>query len=215
MKNKHHRIITLAVGQMQTNCYLLADQESKKCFIIDPGDDSDYIQRVIADNDLVPQIILATHGHFDHIMGVTELKLAYNIPFIIHPNDEFLVNNMGSSAKHFLGISTDPPPTVDGFIKDGHKIKVGELSLQVIHTPGHTPGSVCFYSAKEEIVFCGDLLFAHGGVGRTDFSYGDRNNLQESVNKIIKLPKDTVLYSGHGFSSKVKDELIYHTSYSS
>lgn len=204
------KIITLVVGQMQENCYLVFDSETLKTIIIDPGDDADYIERIIADNRLVPQLIIATHGHFDHIMAVTELKLAYNIPFKIHKNDEFLVKNMQNSAKHFLGVVADPPPIIDAFLNPKSGIKIGSIKLEIIETPGHTPGSCCFYSKKENILFTGDLLFAVGGVGRTDFSYSETKLLEESLKKIFKLPSETTIYPGHGGSSTLKEEISYH-----
>jgi len=204
------KVITLVVGQMQENCYLVYDSKSLETLIIDPGDDADYIERIIGDNKLIPKLIIATHGHFDHIMAVTEIKLAYNIPFKIHKNDEFLVKNMASSAKHFLGIETDPPPIIDEFMESKSIIKIGDNSLQVIETPGHTPGSICLYNKKDNILFTGDLLFANGGVGRTDFSYSNGEELIKSLRTIFKLPQDTKIFSGHGRESNLKEEISYH-----
>lgn len=195
------KIIPLVVGQMQTNCYLVAESNSKETIIIDPGDDADYIIRIISDNKLIPKKIIATHGHFDHIMGVTELKLAYNIPFLIHKNDAFLVSNMQKSAKHFLGINTDPPPSIDQFISSDTKI-----SLEIIETPGHTPGSICLYLKEGNILFTGDTIFAEGGVGRTDFSYSSVKELTKSLNKIFMLPQNTTIYPGHGNPSNLTKE---------
>ncbi len=206
-------IITLIVGQMQENCYLVYDSKSLEVMIIDPGDDADYIERIIADNKLKPTEIIATHGHFDHIMAVTELKLAYGIPFAIHKNDEFLVKNMQSSAKHFLGIITDPPPAIDEFLDTKSLIKIGDYQLEIIETPGHTPGSCCFYSKAENILFAGDLLFADGGVGRSDFSYSNGEELQISLKKIFKLSPETIIYSGHGRSSTLKEESTFHKNF--
>src|SRR3989344_147687 len=111
-------IITLPVGQMQANCYLVYDKKSLKTLIIDPGDDADYIERIISDHSLIPQAIIATHGHFDHIMAVTELVFAYTIPFKINCEDKFLIKNMFASAKHFINIDSGPPPPVSGCVKD-------------------------------------------------------------------------------------------------
>lgn len=204
------KIITLVVGQMQENCYLVYDSKSLNTVIIDPGDDADYIERIIADNKLIPKLIIATHGHFDHIMAVMELRLAYNIPFKIHKNDEFLVKNMQSSAKHFLGITTDPPPIIDGFLNPKSGIKIDSIQLETIETPGHTPGSCCFYLKKENILFTGDLLFADGGVGRTDFSYSDAEKLKKSIKKVFSLPLITQILPGHGRSSTLAVEISYY-----
>lgn len=200
-------IITLVVGQMQENCYLVYDSKSLETVIIDPGDDADYIERIISDNKLVPHLIIATHGHFDHIMAVLELKLAYNIPFSIHKNDIFLLKNMQSSAKHFLGITTDPAPIADLHLVHNAKVKIGKSYLQIVETPGHTPGSICLYSKNDNLLFTGDLLFADGGVGRTDFSYSDKEKLEKSIQKIFKLPAKTQILPGHGRSSILKIEI--------
>lgn len=202
-------VITLIVGLMQENCYLVYDSKSRETVIIDPGDDADYIERIISDNKLVPKSIIATHGHFDHIMAVLELKLAYNIPFYIHKNDEFLVKNMQSSAKHFLGIVADPPPNIDYFLDSKSKIKFGDISLEIIETPGHTPGSCCLYFKKENILFTGDLLFEDGSVGRTDFSYSSREKLYKSLQKIQKLPAKTQILPGHGGSFLMGEEVNF------
>ena len=196
-------IVTLIVGQLQTNCYLVIDHTISDAIIIDPGDDADYIERIISDKRLNPKSIIATHGHFDHILAVTELTLAYKIPFLIHKDDEFLVSNMQSSAKHFLGIDVDPPPRIDKFIDELNLITVGSHSLRVFHTPGHTPGSLSIYNKKQSFLICGDLLFAGGAVGRTDFSYSDPKLLAQSLSKVLLLSQDTIVYPGHGDRTKI------------
>lgn len=188
----------LPVGQLTTNCYLIFDHQTKEGLIIDPGDDADYIMRIIADEQLKPLKILATHGHFDHILAAMELRLNYQIPFLIHKKDEFLVKNSQRSAEHFL--STEiilPPPPIDEFLKEGQKILFGKYYLQVLETPGHTPGSVCFHLKTDNLLFCGDTIFKEG-VGRTDFSYSSPDDLEKSLQKIFSLPRETTLYPGHG-----------------
>ncbi len=190
------QVISLTVGQLQTNCYLIVDKSSHDTLIVDPGDDADYITRIISDHQLKPVIIIATHGHFDHILAAAELKLAFNIPFYIHKEDIFLVSRMKTSADHFLGVKTDDPAVVDGFLKD--KVTLDESKLAVIHTSGHTPGSICLYSKEEKILFCGDLLFAQRAVGRTDFAYSSQKDLEKSLKRIFRLPGETEVYPGHG-----------------
>ena len=205
---KHLEVIPLIIGTLATNCYIVFDTESLDAVIIDPGDDADYIQRIISDRKLHPGKIIATHGHFDHILGVTELQLAYNIPFSLHTRDVFLVRNMQSSAKHFLGIEVDMPPQIDSKLKKVERI--GKTTLHIIETPGHTPGSVCLYQKEMKILFTGDLLFASGAVGRTDFSYSNRKNLEDSLTKIFKFPQETIIYPGHGQSSTLSRERAYY-----
>ena len=191
------RVETLVVGQMATNCYI-ADG-----IIIDPGDDAEYI---ISHLKTDPTMIVATHGHFDHIMAACALQLAYNIPFVMHKEDAFLLDNMRSSAKHFLGLSTvDPPPKISKFIQDGEKI----AGLTVVHTPGHTPGSISL--AGDGVIFSGDTIFAGGAVGRTDFSYSEPVKLSESVRIILRRPAKTRLLSGHGEETTVENERSFHT----
>ena len=189
------KVEKVVVGQLQTNCYLVWDKESLETVIIDPGDDADYILRKVNDFNLSPRFILTTHGHFDHVLGATELKLALNIPFLIHQKDLFLLKRAGKTAKFFTGREEESVLPADGFIKEGNEIKFGKESLKVIETPGHTPGSVSFYSSG--FLFSGDLIFAEG-VGRTDFAYSSKQELENSIKKILKLPSQTIIYPGHG-----------------
>ena len=199
------KIEKLIVGQLQTNCYLIIavrqleeKQSRRECLIIDPGDDADFIINRIRDLELKPIGIVATHGHFDHILSVTELKLAFGIPFYLHKADLSILKRTQSTAKYFTGLEVDPPPPVDKYLKKGQILKVGRGNLKVIETPGHTPGSISLYSNKDKVVFVGDLLFAGGGVGRTDLQGGNAKLLDVSIKKILKLPKNTVVYPGHG-----------------
>ena len=199
----------LPVGQLQTNCYLVFDSETSDVIIIDPGDDADYIARVITDLNKTPSKIIATHGHLDHVLAVTELKLAYKIPFLIHKDDKLFLKRLRSSAKHFLGIETDPPPPVDKDLKEDDEIKVGKYILKVIETPGHTPGGISLYCKEAKVLFAGDTIFEKGGVGRTDFTYSNSNHLTESIRKLLKLSEDTVVYTGHGGRTTIKEVKTY------
>jgi len=143
-------------------------------------------------------MIVATHGHFDHIMVAYALQLAYNIPFYIHEDDIFLLGHMQSSAKHYLGLKSVDPPPKPTIIKN----------LPFIHTPGHTPGSICLKFGDALIV--GDTIFADGAVGRTDFSYSEPLKLAPSISKILAYPNETRLLSGHGNETTIKNELRYH-----
>lgn len=211
MRKKPFEVVSLVVGSLQTNCYLICDTITSDTLIIDPGDDAFYIENIISDKRFHPTTIIATHGHFDHILGVTELQLAYRIPFLIHKKDHFLVSHMQSSAKHFLKIDVDPTPRIDRECIGGEKITIGKTSFSLIETPGHTLGSICLYQKKEGILFTGDLLFAEGGMGRTDFSYSDKNHLDESLAKIFRLPEKTIIYPGHGKLSTLRKERPYHS----
>ena len=191
-------VISLSVGQMKANCYLVINKKTRETVIIDPGDDAEYLENIIRDKNAKPVEIICTHGHFDHCGAALELQLAYSIPFAINKNDEFLLDNNRKSAQYYLGLDIGPKPQSKNYLKNNDKINIGKEQLTVVETPGHTPGSICLYSPKENIIFTGDLMFAEGGRGRTDFSYSETGLLLKSIVKIKKLPKDTLAYPGHG-----------------
>ena len=207
-------IRTLRVGAMQTNCYLLTSPETRKTYIVDPGDDAEYIANVIANHQLKPILILATHGHFDHVMAVAELQLTLNLPFLIHPADNFLLKRAPETAEYFLGHLTTPSwiePIPNDALIDGQELALGDSVIKVIETPGHSPGSVCFYIKDDDIALVGDLIFADGDVGRTDYSYGNSEQLEEAVMTILSLPHETTLLPGHGRSTTVEEERVNNT----
>lgn len=197
------KIVTFRIGQLGTNCYLI--ESDGKVGIIDPGDDGEYIIEQIQRLELSPVWILATHGHFDHVLAAMELSLTFKIPFYIHPKDEFLLKNAHESAFYFTNVKVEPFLIKPNFIKENTILIVGSLVFKIIEVPGHTPGSVCLYSKSENILFCGDLVFAGKGVGRTDFKYSSEDNLWRSIKKVLKLSKNTKIYPGHGESLKVED----------
>lgn len=198
-------IETLVVGQLQTNCYLVFNKSNRKAIIIDPGDDADFIIQKIKDLELKPEFILATHGHFDHVLAVLELKLAFKIPFLLHKDDLFLVKRAVRTADYFVGDTQGFNPYPDKFIKEKDIISIDKnVSLEVIETPGHSPGGVSFYGRG--VLFSGDTLFCNG-FGRTDYSYGSFTDLKKSIkDKIFKLPDKTVIYSGHGPKTTIGQE---------
>lgn len=207
-------IIALPVGQLETNCYVVVDDEGgpacRQAGIIDPGDDGDFIIRKLEDLKLKPVWVAATHGHFDHTLAVSELALTYKIPFYLHPKDNFLLQRTQETAEYFLGIPADPVLVQPkSFPQKG--LSVGNMNFEIIETPGHTPGSVCLYSKDKNLLFCGDLIFAGGGVGRTDFKYCSEEDLKNSLKRILKLPEgsltpleEVVIYPGHGKETTIK-----------
>ncbi len=204
----------LIVGQMRSNCYLVKDKKSSETLIIDPGDDGEYIIEQLTRLTCIPKLIIATHGHFDHIMAVLTISLTFQIPFRLNCKDQFLVENMRKNAQHFLGIDPGLPPLIDQNLTDKDQLKLGDINFTVIETPGHTPGSVCLYDKRYNILLCGDLMFAQGGVGRTDFSYSDKNVFHRSLLKIFKLDEKTVVYPGHGSTFKLgQDKKLILSTY--
>ena len=202
-------IKTLEVGTLKSNCYLAIDDNTRDCLIIDPGDDADYIQRVIADAGANPVSIIATHGHFDHVLAGFELQTAYNVPFLIHKDDEFLLDRMQSSARHFTGVDAPPKPKINRNLIPGHTLRIGNYKLKIISTPGHTPGSVSLYCKEANVAFVGDLIFADGYVGRTDFKYASSEELNKSIQKILKLPEDLTIYPGHGKQTQIQPARLH------
>lgn len=198
------KVETLVLGPLATNCYLVWDEKTKEAVIIDPADEGTFIIQKILDLKLKPRLILATHGHFDHVLAATELKLAFRIPFWLHQADLFLLQRTQKTTKHFTGLQADLPPQVDKFLKEGDEITFGKEKLRVIETPGHTPGSISLYAPR--ILFSGDTLFA-GGVGRTDFSYASQEKIIASIKeKLFRLLDKTVVYPGHGVTTTINNE---------
>ena len=202
------KIIQLMVGPLQANCYLLADGPGKPAAIIDPGGDGPLIKAAVERDKLQPVVIIDTHGHIDHIAANSYLKELYQIPLLIHAADaNSLTDPVLNLSALGLGKFSSPPP--DRLLQDGDAIEVGDLRLEVLHTPGHTPGGICLLLRQigsPDIVFTGDTLFA-GGVGRTDFPGGSMEELMNSIrNKLLVLPEETVIYPGHGPASTIGRE---------
>lgn len=198
------KIEILVLGQLGTNCYLVWDEETMEVIIIDPADEGTFIIQRLLDLNLKPRLIIATHGHFDHILAATHLKLTLEIPFLMHEKDLFLLQRTQATAKHFLHFQTDPPPTIDKYLKEGDEVAFGQEKLKVLETPGHSPGSISLYSPG--ILFSGDTLFA-SAIGRTDFTYGSYESLLSSIKeKLLKLPNETKVYPGHGRQTTIGAE---------
>jgi glyoxylase-like metal-dependent hydrolase (beta-lactamase superfamily II) len=188
------QVTTLILGSLDTNCYLVWDELSHQAIIIDPADDGTSINDQILNLQLQPQAIVLTHGHFDHVLATLEVKTAWNIPILMHASDQQLLARANSSALHWTGEASDPVPPADDLLKDEQTLNLGKSTLKVIHTPGHTPGSICLYD--KQIIFTGDTIFKEG-VGRTDFSYSSSKKLWQSIEK-IKALGTKLAYAGHG-----------------
>ena len=184
-------IVTLRLGQLQTNCYLVICPQTQKTIIIDPADDANFISEKILRERLKPIAIVATHGHFDHVLAAQELQLAFNIPFFIHQNDQKILFKMNQSASWWLKREIiESPPKINKFLKENETIKFGQEKLKVMETPGHTPGSICLYNQEEKVLFNGDTLFRNK-VGR---------NAEKSLKKIKQKFAGFLIYPGHGKS---------------
>ncbi len=199
------RIIKLSLGRLQANCYILVHHDM--CVIIDPADDANFILERILREKLNLLIMFATHGHFDHIMAVGEIAISgpLNKPLFMSEEDLFLVKRMNESAQYFLGYDPQAAPPLDIFEVHTPYTIVEDIKFRVLRTPGHTPGSLCYYLEDEKALFTGDTLF-HKGVGRTDFAYADKEQLKKSLKKLFRLPLDTVVYPGHGDVTTLREE---------
>lgn len=197
---------TLPVGPLQVNCYVLACERTRLAVVIDPGDNAPAILAALQRHDLRLDRILATHGHFDHLLACRALQAATAAPFYLHPADRPLLTAMQRTCQAWLGYDPGEPPAITGGLAPGEHLAVGDLVLEVRHTPGHSPGSVTLVEHTSRRAFTGDALFA-GSIGRTDLPGGDLDVLLTSIrNQILSLPDDTAVLSGHGPASTVGRE---------
>ena len=198
-------IKSVAVGELETNCYIVWDEKSGDAAVIDPGSDGAVIEAELKALGLRPARIINTHGHFDHIGANAKIKKTYGAALAIHSGDAALLGDAKSYATTF-GIKTCSSPEPDSLLKDGDTVTIGSHALEVIHTPGHTPGGVCFYDKAEKILITGDTLFA-GSVGRTDLPGGSYETLMDSIRtKILPIDDDVRVYPGHGPDSTIGTE---------
>ncbi|AFS78740.1 beta-lactamase domain-containing protein [Gottschalkia acidurici 9a] len=193
----------MPLGCYSANCYILVCEDTKEAVVVDPGGDSDVIMNFIKDKDLQLKYIILTHGHGDHIGGVLDLREVYNIPVLIHENDEELIADPDKNLSTLLPMN-DISFKSDRNLKDGDIIDFGKLRLEVIHTPGHSQGCICLKA--ENNIITGDTLF-RGSVGRTDL-YGSSSNILESIkNKLLIYDDSTIIYPGHGENSTIGYEI--------
>lgn len=196
---------TITVGPLGVNCYLIGCEKTKAGAVIDPGDDVSIILDAIKQNNLDIKYILLTHGHVDHLAHLMKLKDVIKAQFLMHEEDAFLLKGLFAQALMF-GLPNPGHPKPDRFVSNGEEIALGELKIKVLHTPGHSPGSVTYF--VEDKLFVGDLIFA-GSIGRTDLPKGDFQILIHAVKtKIFTLPDETIIYPGHGPETTVGQEKL-------
>jgi hydroxyacylglutathione hydrolase len=197
-------VATLPVGMIQTNCYLVGCEETQEGMVIDPGGDPQRILAEVERHGLTIKYVLNTHAHFDHTDANRAIVEATGAPLGLHPLERPLLQASGGAALFGLQADASPPPDLE--LHDGDELEVGKLRFQVLHTPGHTPGHVCFYESAEGVLFDGDVLF-YRGIGRTDLQGGSWQQLMDSIQRVLfALPDETVVYSGHGPATTIGDE---------
>jgi len=200
-------------NMLQENCYVVND-DTKECVIIDCGayytEERNAIVSYIRDNELRPVYLLATHGHLDHNFGNNTIHDCFGLLPVIAAADESLLRNAGRQAAEFYGMELDYElPMPDSYLDNMKSIKFGNEELQILETPGHSKGSVTFYSAKNNVAFTGDTLFRHS-IGRTDFSGGNMLHIIQSLRMLAQLPDDTVVLPGHGSSTTIGEEVAHN-----
>jgi glyoxylase-like metal-dependent hydrolase (beta-lactamase superfamily II) len=199
------KVKTVIVGMLHTNCYILEDEQSGKCAVIDPGANSERILKELDGKQ--PEIILLTHGHFDHILAAAQIKRATGAKLYIHKEDEHMLSERYVKSSGMVKSITDVA-TVDGFFKDGDHIELGSTTVKVMHTPGHTKGSCVLIC--NDVMFSGDTLF-YESWGRTDFEGGDDAEMVASFKKLAMIDGDYTVLPGHGESTTLTHEKSYNT----
>ena len=207
MKINHY-----VVGQVQTNCYVVINQENKECFIIDPGASAKQLAERIKKDELTPVAVLLTHGHFDHAGAAEELAEEFGIKIYAHEAEKDTLENPQKNVSWMMGASETYHANV--FLKDEEVLTLAGFEIKVIHTPGHTEGGCCYYIETEAVIFTGDTLFAQS-VGRTDFPGGSMSQIVRSITEKImtlneagNLKTDIMVYPGHNDPTTIETERI-------
>jgi len=185
----------LQVGSLQTNCYIVGCEDTKEGAIIDPGGDAKRILAEVERLGLKIKYVINTHGHFDHTLANKGVVKATGASLAIHSADAPLLTQGGGAF--FFGMMGKASPPADTILEEGQVLTLGQIGLKVLHTPGHSPGSICLYSEKEGVLFDGDVLF-NMGMGRYDLPGGNGSVLMESIRRLLTLPNETTVYPGHG-----------------
>ena len=192
----------LEVGPFASNCYIVGSESNREGIIIDPGAEAEEILKKVKDLGLSIKLIVLTHGHIDHITALDAVKEATGAEVALHAGDAGALQ--GGSVSTIFGFSYPPLPPPDRLLEDGDSIAIGDLHFSVLHTPGHSPGSLCFLG--QGVVFTGDTLF-NLGIGRFDLPGGNGGQLMDSIHtKLMVLPDNTVVYPGHGPETTISVE---------
>jgi len=187
----------LPVGPLQCNCSVIGDESTREGLVIDPGDDIEDVLTLVRKHNLQVKQIVVTHAHIDHVGGAMKLRAATGAAILLNQNDYALLKMLDAQAA-WIGVAPPGKVVIDHSVAQADSIKTGSLSADVIHTPGHTEGSICLYFPAEKKLIAGDTLFA-GSIGRTDLPGGSFEKIIRSLHdKVLELPDDTVVIPGHG-----------------
>lgn len=196
----------VVVGVFAENCWIIGSRRTREGIVIDPGDQPEEVLALAKDMGVNVKVIANSHAHVDHILGVRDVKSATGAKFLMHEGELPIARSAAASARMFTGRTVEPPPDPDAFLQDGDDIEVDGVKLKVIHTPGHTPGSLSFYT--EGMLFCGDTLF-QGSIGRTDLPGGDyQQEMSSIVERLLALPDETVVLPGHMRETRIGHERL-------
>ena len=193
-------------GNMFSNTYLLWDEESREALIIDCGNRVGEILRFVKENELSVRFVVLTHAHYDHVLYMDEYREDFaEAKFMIGEADERLLYDVEGNVSYLFGDSRTFG-SVDTVLREGDVLSLGESKIKVISAPGHTPGGVCLYSSADKLMITGDTLFGGGGIGRTDFKYGDMDVLRSTLRRLLGMDGEITILAGHGAASKIAYE---------
>ena len=195
----------LPVGPLQCNCSVIGDEQSREAMVIDPGDDIEQVLKLVRKHGLTIKQIVITHAHIDHVGGAMKMKKATGAPILLNQNDYALLKMLDVQAA-WIGVPSPGTVEIDQSLGHGQKLVTGSLTSEVLHTPGHTEGSVCLYFAPEKKLIAGDTLFA-GSIGRTDLPGGSYEKILHSLHEqLLALPDETAVVPGHGPQTSIGRE---------
>lgn len=203
---EHHMIHEIIpVGPLQCNCSIVGDETAHEGIVIDPGDDIEQVLALVRKHGLKIQQIVITHAHIDHVGGAMKLRAATGAPILLNQNDYALLQMLDMQA-NWVGMASPGKVEIDESLEQSGEVKVGSLAADVIHTPGHTEGSICLYFPAQQTLIAGDTLFA-GSIGRTDLPGGSFQKIIHSLHeKVLALPDETLVVPGHGPTTTVGEE---------
>ncbi len=197
---------TIPVGPLQCNCTILGDVVSRKAIVVDPGGDAELLLERLVELNLQVERIIHTHAHLDHFLASGKMKEATGAKLALHREDLFLWDMLEDQCRMF-GIPFEPPPPPDQWLENEEEIDLNDLQGKALHTPGHTPGSMCFLFESQKLLIAGDTLF-QGSIGRTDLWGGDFKKIEKSIQeKLYTLDEETSVITGHGESTSIGHEM--------